>query len=222
MCSATGLKNAVRIETYFPCPVYVIDAPEFLGSVKAVSDQYIGESHACQKLDAIYPLMMSGSFMNDPRVRDFAEFVASTAWNILDGQGYDMQYFNTAIESMWTQEHHKQSSMERHIHGRGTQIVGFYFVDVPEGSSRAVFHDPRSGKLMSDLPEKDISAATSASQMINMQAVPGRMILSNSWLPHSFTRHAGETPLRFVHFNVGVVPSDKAISTFFQQPAEVV
>jgi hypothetical protein len=99
--------------------------------------------------------------------------------------------------------------MEQHVHGGGVQIVGFYFLEVPEGSSRVVFHDPRPGKVMSELPQKDVTQATSASQMINFEAKPGMMIFSNAWLPHSFTRHAGDTPLKFVHFNLAVIPAQQ-------------
>jgi hypothetical protein len=30
------------------------------------------------------------------------------------------------------------------------------------------------------------------------------MIFTNGWLPHSFSRHENEKPIKFVHFNVGV------------------
>jgi hypothetical protein len=84
-----------------------------------------------------------------------------------------------------------------------------------------VFHDPRPGKVMNELPQKDVRKATAASQMVNFEAAPGRVIFSNAWLPHSFTRHAGETPLKFVHFNLAVIPANHPGYTC-QAPAEVV
>lgn len=215
MCQAnnpvTEVVKATEVQAavHFPCPVYIIDRPDFLEAVNAVSEESLKAQHEQHAVNDIYPLMMSGNFVNDPRVREFAEFVASTAWNILDSQGYAMQHFHTLFESMWTQEHHKQSSMEQHVHGGGAQIVGFYFLEVPEGSSRVVFHDPRPGKVMSELPQKDVSQATPASQMVNFEAAPGRLIFSNAWLPHSFTRHAGEAPLKFVHFNLVAMPAQQ-------------
>lgn len=222
MCNAAEVRMELQVAPHFPCPVYIIDRLDFLPVVNAASEDSLKASHSHHEVNDIYPMMMSGNFIDDPRVRPFAEFVAATAWNILDGQGYAMQNFHTTFESMWTQEHHKQSSMEQHVHGGGIQIVGFYFLEVPDGSSRVVFHDPRPGKVMSELPQKDATQATPASQMVNFEAAPGRLIFSNAWLPHSFTRHAGDTPLKFVHFNLAVVPAQRPAHTCQAPAAEVV
>jgi hypothetical protein len=119
---------------------------------------------------------------------------------------------------MWTQEHHKHSAMDAHVHGFGSQIVGFYFLETPEGGSNVVFHDPRAGKLQIDLPEQDINMATPASKAINFTPKPGMMIFANSWLAHSFTRHAAELPIKFVHFNLTVIHQPQTCPA----PAEVI
>jgi uncharacterized protein (TIGR02466 family) len=194
----------VEVGFHFPCPIYVVERPEFLDVVREVSAEYLAQVK--HDINEIYPALMSPSYAHDQRMHDFTEFVGTTAWNILHDQGYAVQNFGMGFSEMWTQEHHKQSSMEQHVHGAGAQIVGFYFLDVPENSSRVVFHDPRPGKVMSELPQQDVTRATAASQMINFEAKPGRLIFSNAWLPHSFTRHAGDTPLRFVHFNLVAMP----------------
>lgn len=194
----------LEVAVHFPCPIYIIERPDFLDLVREVSAEYLAKTS--QGVNEIYPALMSPSYAHDSRIKDFTEFVGTTAWNILHDQGYAMQNFGIGFESMWTQEHHKQSSMEQHVHGAGAQIVGFYFLNVPENSSRLVFHDPRPGKVMSQLPQQDVTLATPASQMINFEPKPGRLIFSNAWLPHSFTRHAGEAPLRFVHFNLVAMP----------------
>lgn len=191
----------LAVEHYFTCPVYTADASEFLDSVREVSEEYLARVRAEQPLDEIYPVYMSTGYHDDSRMAKFVHFVTSAALNILDTQGYDMSRFAMGISEMWTQEHHKHSAMEQHVH-TGSQIVGFYFLDVPDESTRAVLHDPRAGKVMMDLPQKDVSAATIASQAINFTPKPGLMLLTNGWLSHSFTRHRSEIPLRFVHFNL--------------------
>lgn len=148
---------------------------------------------------------MSGNFFGDPRMSRFSEFVGATAWNILNEQGYVMQDKAVQFTEMWTQEHHKHSAMDAHVHGFGSQIVGFYFLDTPENCSCVVFHDPRAAKVQIDLPEQDIGMATPASKMINFEPKPGMMIFANSWLAHSFTRHAADKPIKFVHFNLTVI-----------------
>jgi len=121
-----------------------------------------------------------------------------------------------SFTEMWTQEHHKHSAMDAHVHGFGSQITGFYFLETPEDCSRVVFHDPRAAKVQIDLPEQDMSMATPASKMINFTPKPGMMIFANSWLMHSFTRHAADLPIKFVHFNLTVIMQPQV------SPAEVI
>jgi hypothetical protein len=45
---------------------------------------------------------------------------------------------------------------------------------------------------------------THASTMINFVPKEGQLMLTNSWLPHSFTRNESKKPIRFIHFNVVV------------------
>lgn len=211
ICKATDSEAEVVLHTQlqvahnFPCPIYLIERPDFLEVVNVISEEALTVRHGEHKLDEIYPVYMSGDYFDDPRAVEFTEFIGATAWNILNEQGYAMQDKVVSFAGMWTQEHYKHSSMEQHVHGFGVQIVGFYFLDVPEDSSRVVFHDPRPGKVQLNLPEQDISNATSGSNMVNFEAKPGLMIFSNAWMPHSFTRHANDNPIKLVHFNLNVL-----------------
>lgn len=200
----------LQVAYNFPCPIYIVERPDFLEAVTTVSEEALEVQRKAQSLDEIYPLYMTGSYFADPRVAKFTEFVGSTAWNILNEQGYAMQNMGVQFTEMWTQEHHKHSAMDAHVHGFGSQIVGFYFLETPENCSRVVFHDPRSAKVQIDLPEQDMLMATPASKMINFTPKPGMMIFANSWLAHSFTRHAAEQPIKFVHFNLTVISQPQA------------
>ena len=199
------LQTQLQVANYFPCPVYLIERPDFLEVVQSVSEEGLAAQRKTQDLNEIYPVVMSGNFFGDPRITKFSEFVGGTAWNILNEQGYAMQDKVVSFTEMWTQEHHKHSAMDQHVHGFGSQIVGFYFLETPEDCSRLVFHDPRAGKVQVDLPEQDMNMATPASKMINFTPKPGLMVFANSWLAHSFTRHAADLPIKFVHFNLTVV-----------------
>jgi len=193
----------LAVKDFFTCPIYLVERPDFLESVSAVSEEYLSVRRE-QPVDEIYPVLMSDSYSKDSRIAEFTEFVGVTAWKILADQGYAMHQFEMVFTGMWTQEHHRHSAMEQHVHGYGEQIVGFYFLEVPDNSSRVVFHDPRAGKVQIDLPQTDVTQATPASSMVNFVPTPGLMIFTNSWLAHSFTRHAAEKPIKFVHFNLAV------------------
>lgn len=200
----------LQVAYHFPCPIYLIERPDFLEVVNTVSEEALAAAKKEQTLNEIYPVHMTGNYFGDPRMAGFSEFVGATAWNILNEQGFAMQDKVVSFTEMWTQEHHKHSAMDAHVHGFGSQIVGFYFLETPEDCSRVVFHDPRAAKVQIDLPEQDINMATPASKMINFQPKPGLMIFANSWLMHSFTRHAAEQPIKFVHFNLTVIPQQQA------------
>jgi uncharacterized protein (TIGR02466 family) len=213
------LQTQLQVAYHFPCPVYLIERPDFLEVVNTVSEEALEVAKKAQTLNEIYPVHMTGNYYGDPRMAGFSEFIGSTAWNILNEQGYAMGDKAVQFMEMWTQEHHKHSAMDAHVHGFGSQITGFYFLETPENCSHVVFHDPRAAKVQIDLPEQDMSMATPASKMINFTPKPGMMIFANSWLMHSFTRHAAELPIKFVHFNLTVI---LAPQTSCPAPAEIV
>lgn len=205
------LQTQLQVAHHFPCPIYIIERPDFLETVSAVSEEALNIQRKERDLNEIYPVYMTQNYFGDPRMAGFSEFIGSTAWNILNEQGYAMQDKAVSFTEMWTQEHHKHSAMDAHVHGFGSQIVGFYFLETPENCSHVVFHDPRAAKVQIDLPEQDVNIATPASKMINFTPKPGMIIFANSWLSHSFTRHAADLPIKFVHFNLTVIPAPQQV-----------
>lgn len=192
---------------YFATPIYITQQPQFLDVVKAIAADSIKQVHGKSKPNKIHPVLMSGNMLEDERIVPFAEFVGSAAWNILSSQGFAMENFSTSFTEMWCQEHYQTSSMDYHTHPGGSFIVGFYFLDVPEGAPHAVIHDPRPGRVMLTLPEADPSQATIASTMINFKPEPGMVMFAPSWLAHSFGRNVSKEPFRFIHFNLTVQPA---------------
>ncbi len=213
MCSLSSitaeqkLNTEVIMELYFPTPIYTADRADFLVAMHAVSEEYLETERKKRDLDEIYPLYMSGNYMNDPRAETFARTVATMAGEILDHQGYDISGFEIFFTEMWTQEHHKHSLMEQHTHGYGSQIVGFYFLEVPDGAPPAMFYDPRVSKMALDLPEKNPSEVSIASRMIHFTPKPGLLILTNAWVAHSFGRNPSDKPYKFIHFNIALQPA---------------
>ncbi len=189
-------------QVYFPTAVYTVTRPDFLPSVRAVFDDYMAAARHKAGDDPDQPLLMSDSFFNDPRIADFAHHVANAAWNILREQGYQMQGRGTFFTEMWGQEHGKTSSMPEHVHA-GVQMVGFYFLETPPGSSRIQIHDPRPAKAMISLPEAQSNQVSMASNTVSIKPAPGMLFFANGWLPHSLSRHTADAPMLLVHFNIG-------------------
>lgn len=197
----------MNTEYYFASPVIYFDKPEFIDLVNSVSEESLAAANV--ELDEIYPVRMSVDYSYNSKIEEFREFVGEVSWAVLKEQGYAMHRYRMAFTSMWTQEHHKHSMMEQHNHS-DAHIVGFYFLEVPDNSSKLLFHDPRIAKSMCELEQENINNVTSATSIINFIPRPGLLIFTNSWLSHSFTKHAAETPIKFIHFNIKAVQIEDA------------
>ncbi len=203
------LDSVLNEQHYFSCPVYFISRPDFSTVVAEVSDEYVERSKMLDEFDELYPVIMTDNYYSDNRLNEFVRFIGTTAWSILDHQGYAMDDYELVFNEMWTQQHYKHSLMEEHMHGYGSVITGFYFLECPDDCSKVVFGDPRPAKIITNLPEKDLKKVTHGSKAINFEPRPGDMIFTNSWLPHSFSRHGNTQPIKFVHFNLTALPLPK-------------
>ena len=200
----TENQNVFTPISHFPTTVYTIDKSDYLDVVRTVSDDYLSEAKKNQKVNAIYPVIMTNSLLNDTRIVNFANFIAQAGWTILDNQGYNMNSHMTYVSELWCQEHQKSSGMEQHTHPFGVLLSGFYFLDVPDDSCMIQIYDPRSSKVQLSLPEKDNTIITEASNSMYIKPKDGMMVISNSWLPHSFTRNGSDSSCKFIHFNISV------------------
>jgi uncharacterized protein (TIGR02466 family) len=214
------MENKLEAIPLFTCPVFMMDKLEYLEITRKVSKKFIAKRKKEIELNPNYPAYMTESINYDSEMLEFANFVAQAGWDILNSQGYAMDMFGTYFTEMWTQEHHQHSTMEKHIHGNGAVLSGFYFLDVPKDSSRIIFHEPKDSKVITNLPERDMSQGTHASSMINFVPKEGQLMITNSWLPHSFTKNESKKPITFIHFNIAV--QQAAQQSCSTQQAEVI
>jgi uncharacterized protein (TIGR02466 family) len=186
------------VEYYFPTSIYTIMKPEYLAITKKVCKEYVAKA----KLDELHKVRMTEDFRNDKRIEDLTNKILNYSWDILDSQGYDMSNYRTFFDEFWCHDYEKQGSMEQHIHGKGTQLTGFYFVNCPKDCSKALFYDPKIAKVQINLREKNENMVSHASNMINIEPKEGMLIFTNSWLAHSFSRNASNKNMQFIHFTV--------------------
>jgi uncharacterized protein (TIGR02466 family) len=210
-------KDVLEPFASFQSTIYTIIKTEFLDAVKEASNEALEEGKKLTKDNEIYPSTMSTTLIGKEKTRDFETFIAQSAWQILDNQGYNMSQFNTFVSELWAQEHRKFSNMEQHVHPYGVQLSGFYFLETPENGCAVHLHDPRASKVIASLPEKDVTKLTGASNTIVFNPQPGMFIFTNSWLPHSVTRNGSDKPVKFVHFNISVASNPQQVA-----PAPVV
>jgi hypothetical protein len=191
---------------YFVSPVYSIKKPEYLEDALSATNDSVKEflANKSNKVDEIYPVIHAG-ILHDDRVTPLLDYTINTAWNILDEQGYRMQGLSTYFSEVWAQSHRKYSAMDYHVHG-DCQLSAFYFLECPKDCPRFQIHDPRPGKIMMDLYEKDYSEISKATNIVSFTPEAGTLMFTNSWLPHSFTRNASKVPFKFIHMNISTRP----------------
>jgi len=193
---------------HFTTSIYSAHRPEFISDIKPIFDEYVNVLKKDKDVNDVYPGIMTHLMNDDTRVEMLSRYVADVAWDILDNQGYNVDNFYTYIQSMWGQYHPRTSNMEQHSHGESSQLVGFYFIDVPNDSSQAYFYDPRAVKTHAGLPIKNADKLMTSHDSVYYVPKAGDIIITNSWLAHSFTRNKNIMPFNFLHFNIGVVAAD--------------
>jgi uncharacterized protein (TIGR02466 family) len=189
---------------YFGTPVYSFLMPEYLDSARDVCKTYLDKLKNEVALDEIYPMYQTVSFDTEPSISVLTTEIKKASYTILENQGYDLSNYELFYTEFWCQEHHKTSGQERHVHGYNNVLTGFYFIETPENCSRLVIHEPKTAKEFGNfLPEKNPNQVSLASQTINFVPEPGQLIITNSWLHHTFTRNENNTPFTMIHFNIG-------------------
>jgi len=202
-------QDVLTTEFYFASGVYITNCPQFLDDCKTVLDKRL---EGKEEVNEIYPVCQT-DWMFDESLVPMLDYIAKTGWNVLESQGYDMKYYNTNITDFWGQKLMKHGQQVEHVHGGSAQLVGFYFVEVPENSTRPFISDPRPAKVQINLPERDMTQATLGSQKINFKVKPGDLLITNAWLPHGFLPNGSDEPFKFVHFIISATPANRETFT---------
>jgi uncharacterized protein (TIGR02466 family) len=149
----------------------------------------------------------SETLTQDVNFKEFLKYININSFNILNNQGFDLTNYFLVTNELWVQEFSSLGGgyHSPHTHWNG-HISGFYFLKCSEKTAYPIFHDPRSGRMMNLLPEKDTSKLTLSSSSINFKPKPGTFIFFNSFLQHEFVVDHGIEPFRFIHFNLQAIP----------------
>jgi len=195
---------------YFYTPIYFSQKKEWVSNLNKITDPYILESKnknlsISNKDFAV--VHHSDQLAHDINFEEFIKYINITAYNILNNQGFNLTDYSLVTTELWVQEFASLGGGNHspHIHWNG-HISGFYFLKCSDKTSFPMFHDPRSGRMMNLLPEKNQSQITIASSIINFKPEPGAFMFFNSYLQHEFSVDHGLEPFRFIHFNIQAVP----------------
>ena len=195
---------------------------EILKTLDVVCDKYIKEAKqiAQDNLDKRYKKFgkevgdmgstyhSTNELLKDVQFEVFNKFILNTAKNILDSQGFDLTNHKLKYTEMWVQEFTRAGGGHHDTHTHwNNHISGFYFLKCSDKTVAPIFHDPRPGKMMTQLPEKKEDLITYASAKMVLKIKPGSLIMFNSYVPHQFPFDLGVEPFRFIHFNIQALPN---------------
>jgi uncharacterized protein (TIGR02466 family) len=196
----------------FSSSIYTEEDVSWIDSLNRFSEKYINQAREKNKKFFInnkdFGLVHhSNELSNDDCFFKFMSFISKRAYEILDEQGYDLNLYSLVIRQLWVQEFSMEGGgyHSLHTHWDG-HISGFYFLKCSDKTSFPIFHDPKVGKIMIQLPEKNNSLISDATEKISLKPKPGTFIFFNSYLGHEFPVDHGIEPFRFIHFNIQAVP----------------
>jgi uncharacterized protein (TIGR02466 family) len=194
----------------FTTSIYFGEKKEWVEKLNNLSNSYllkVKEQNKILNKKDFGTIHHSDSLIEDINFEEFMKYINSHAFDILNNQGFDLTNYLLATTELWVQEFPSLGGGNHspHVHWNG-HISGFYFLKCSNKTSYPVFHDPRQGRMMNLLPEKDLSQITLASSLINFKPEPGTFIFFNSYLQHEFLVDHGIEPFRFIHFNIQAFP----------------
>jgi uncharacterized protein (TIGR02466 family) len=200
------------VNNHFITPIYFEEKKEWVQKLNSVSDKYIEEAR--EKNKKFFKQNKDFGFTHhsdnltgDSNFSEFLQYINSTAYSILDNQEFDLSNYSLVTTDLWVQEFSKLGGGYHtpHTHWNG-HISGFYFLKCSDNTSYPIFHDPRAGRMMNLLPEKNRDKITLASNSIFYKPEVGTFVFFNSSLQHEFPVDHGIEPFRFIHFNIQAVP----------------
>ena len=213
----------MNTDWHFGTPVYRIEKPEWVTKLNKATDKYIknAQKNLQPELKERKKILGNKDYLKvkdhgvsyhstplngDPNLKEIETYIGHTAWNLLDEWGYDMSLYTMFFTEFWVQEFAKQGGGHHstHVHW-DNHISGFYFLKCNDKTSYPIFHDPRSGAMMTKLPHKDKSKLYNMSYMIHFKPKPGSLIFFPGYVPHEFAVDMGVEPFRFIHFNLQAV-----------------
>ena len=223
MAVTTNNKEIMNTGWHFGTPVYTIEKPEWVSSAIKVTDKYIKASEKSMQKSLKERKKFLGNkdylkvkdhglsyhstpLNGDPGLKELEQYVGATAWNLLDEWGYKMDEYSMYYTEFWVQEFAKNGGGHHstHVHW-DNHISGFYFLKCNDKTSYPIFHDPRSGAMMTKLPHKDKSKMSHMLDQVYYKPKPGTLIFFPAYVPHEFAVDMGVEPFRFIHFNLQAV-----------------
>lgn len=186
---------------YFQTPIYREEKPEWVDqTLVALEKHFQYTKNRKVEFNDCSPVTQTAHTGQDTELEFLTNYFGSTAFDILQKQGYELNQYDFYVSGMWGQEFQYGGINDLHVHPN-TQMCGVYFLNTPERGSYPIFSDPRPGKAMTEFFMSDYSNVYVGTPKIHFNNVmPGTFLFFNAWVPHQITVNFSQEPTKFVHF----------------------
>lgn len=190
---------------YFQTPIYREEKPEWVSQTsRAFEKHYEAEKARVQFSNKFIPVVQTANANTDPELEFLIDYFGSTAVQLLEQQGYQLNEYKFYVSGMWGQEFYQFGSNDLHVHPH-TQMCGLYFLNTPNDGAYPVFSDPRAGKAMTEFFMVDYDNVYLGTPKVHFNnVVPGTFMFFNAWVPHEITLNKTTEPTRFIHFLLSI------------------
>ena len=137
---------------------------------------------------------------NHKKIDPFLKYVKEKAIQYLDNSGYDYKRIQIKDIQVFVSEMVENDSHDQHTHPNCI-LSGLLYLQVPEGSSKIVFLDPRPYKSIIDMPKKKENYLNS--QAIYFDPKPGLFLMWESWIPHAVPKNHSNGRITMVYNIIG-------------------
>jgi uncharacterized protein (TIGR02466 family) len=212
----------MKAELHFSTPIYSSFDDRFVKPLNKISDNLIlkskkenikvlkdREKGIGKKIGDHGFSYQSDSLISNKNFDDFKNYIGELSVAVLDSQGYNLKEHVLFFKELWVQQFAEKGGGHHstHVHFN-SHLSGFYFLKASDKTPFPIFHDPRVGKDMIQLPRKNVNALDTSNDMVHFRIKPGSLIIFPSYLPHEFDIDHGVDTFRFIHFNMQAISKD--------------
>jgi len=202
----------LETKSFFETPLWIFETD--VKEINKCVDPYIAKAKKNSKQRKI-PKYVQGQFnnfqkemfydtpslLNNDKFRLFNMDILRLTYDILDECGYDLKNYNIALNEIWAREFvpNKAASVFPHCH-KDSHLTGVIILKSSKDTSKPFFYDPRQGKYMKDLPEKEKGKFSLACDKFSVDVKPGMCLIFPSFLSQSFGYSFSKSSFRYLHF----------------------
>ena len=188
----------MNVEIMFPVSLAVMDVPPAMReAVRAKLSAWLESDEGRRDLVASPTESFLTSAASRHSVLELAALPELQQWALEAGSNV-LQWFGVtgaklAVRQSWVDVARPGMQQNEHAH-EGSLLSAIYYVEAAEGCGDLVFQDPVAARRAHRAFTGTNARTMQSAQQMNHTPIEGRMLMFESWLPHSVSGNKSTTP----------------------------